>query len=196
MYHNFILHNRSSAAGIASGYGHDPSDKAEWKQIQKRVFTRWCNEQLKEQNSLLTIDDLQKDFCDGVRLIELVEALSEKKVGRYHKKPRMHAQKMENLEMVIKLLTKTENIPLINIGEYRINKTIWRQVSKIQFLHTGAGDIGMGNLKLILGLVWKLILHYQIMNIEKSPKEEDEKQEPKGMVFAKDVLKGYVQVCE
>ena len=54
----------------------------------------------------------------------------------------------------------------------------------------------MGNLKLILGLVWKLILHYQIMNIEKSPKEEDEKKEPKGMVFAKDVLRGYVQVCE
>ena len=63
-------------------------------------------------------------------------------------------------------------------------------------LHTGARDIGMGNLKLILGLVWKLILHYQIMNIEKAPNEEDKKQEPKGMVFGKDVLKGYVQVCE
>ena len=28
--------------------------------------------------------------------------------------------------------------------------------------HTGGGDIVNGNLKLILGLVWTLILHYQI----------------------------------
>lgn len=113
----FYLSNRASAAGVAPGYGHDPSDKAEWKQIQKRVFTSWCNEQLKEQDSPLTIEDLQKDFADGVRLIALVEALSQKKVGRYHKKPRMHAQKMENLEMVLKLLVDVETIPLVNIGK-------------------------------------------------------------------------------
>ena len=30
------------------------------------------------------------------------------------------------------------------------------------FLLTGSGDIVNGNLKLILGLIWTLILHYQI----------------------------------
>ena len=29
-------------------------------------------------------------------------------------------------------------------------------------LFSGSGDIGGGNLKLILGLIWTLILHYQI----------------------------------
>lgn len=28
--------------------------------------------------------------------------------------------------------------------------------------HSGSGDIVSGNLKLILGLIWTLILHYQI----------------------------------
>ena len=110
---NFVS-TSSAAPGEATGYGHDPSDAAEWKQIQKRVFTRWCNEQLKED--ALEIEELSKDFCDGVRLVALIEALTEKKVGRYHKKPRMHAQRMENLEMALRLLA-VEKIPLINIGK-------------------------------------------------------------------------------
>lgn len=32
----------------------------------------------------------------------------------------------------------------------------------LHFLLTGSGDIVNGNLKLILGLIWTLILHYQI----------------------------------
>jgi len=35
-------------------------------------------------------------------------------------------------------------------------------VKYVQFSHSGTGDIVDGNLKLILGLVWTLILHYQI----------------------------------
>ena len=64
------------------------------------------------------------------------------------------------------------------------------------FLSTlGAGDIGNGNLKLILGLVWKLILHYQILNIETPPRDDDPPEGLNRAVLAKDVLRGYVQVC-
>ena len=58
----------------------------------------------------------------------------------------------------------------------------------------GAGDIVGGNLKLILGLIWKLILHYQIMAIESAPQESPQREEKKRMLFAKDVLRNYVQV--
>ena len=34
--------------------------------------------------------------------------------------------------------------------------------SPLTYAHTGSGDIVGGNLKLILGLIWTLILHYQI----------------------------------
>lgn len=112
---------------------------AEWKRIQKKTFTRWCNEHLKVQGVL--IDDLNAGLSDGVKLITLVEVLSQKKVGRYNKKPRVHAQRMENVDQALRFISKTEKIRVVNIG---------------------SGDIVDGNLKLILGLIWTLILHYQI----------------------------------
>ena len=88
---------------------------AEWKKIQKKTFTRWCNEHLKKQD--MKIEDLAEDFSDGIRLIVLLELLSGKKVGRYSKKPRVHAQRMENVEMALDFIMKKEKIRLVNIGE-------------------------------------------------------------------------------
>lgn len=94
------------------------SDKhldAEWKRIQKKTFTRWCNEHLKAK--LLKIEDLSKDLSDGVKLVVLLELLSQKKLGRYNKKARIHVQKMENNQLALDFITKTEKIKLVNIGE-------------------------------------------------------------------------------
>ena len=88
---------------------------AEWKKIQKKTFTRWCNEHLKKQN--MKIEDLAEDFSDGIKLIVLLELLSGKKVGRYSKRPRVHAQRMENVEMALDFIMKKERIRLVNIGE-------------------------------------------------------------------------------
>lgn len=93
------------------------SDKhldAEWKRIQEKTFTRWCNEHLKAK--LLKIESLSQDLSDGVRLIVLLEMLSQKRLGRYNKKPRVRAQKMENAEVALGFITKTERIRLVNIG--------------------------------------------------------------------------------
>lgn len=88
---------------------------AEWKRIQEKTFTRWCNEQLKFREIVLT--DLAGGISDGVNLIHLLELLSTKKLGRYNKKPRVYAQKMENVDMALNFITKTERIRLVNIGE-------------------------------------------------------------------------------
>ena len=169
------------------------SDKhldAEWKRIQKKTFTRWCNEHIKVQN--MRIDDLSTDLSDGVRLIILLEVLSQKKLGRYNKKPRVHAQRMENVQLALDFIMKKERIRLVNIGEESFwwvwyvgspcslctSKEIYTRrsfqswsIKKMQtrflffppfFSLTGSGDIVNGNLKLILGLIWTLILHYQI----------------------------------
>ena len=89
---------------------------AEWKRIQKKTFTRWCNEHLKKVGPDYLLEELGQDFSDGIRLILLLEALSQKKVGRYSKKPRVHAQRMENLEQALDFITKKEKIKLVNIG--------------------------------------------------------------------------------
>ena len=88
---------------------------AEWKRIQKKTFTRWCNEHLKVQD--LFLEDITTDLSDGVRLIALIEVLSHKKLGRYNKKPRVYAQQMENVQMALDFLMKKERIRLVNIGE-------------------------------------------------------------------------------
>lgn len=88
---------------------------AEWKRIQKKTFTRWCNEHLKAK--LLKIEDLSKDLSDGVKLVVLLELLSQKKLGRYNKKARIHVQKMENNQLALDFITRTEKIKLVNIGK-------------------------------------------------------------------------------
>lgn len=90
---------------------------AEWKRIQKKTFTRWCNEHLKKLSNEYLIEELAQDFSDGLRLILLLEVLSQKKVGRYSKKPRVHAQRMENIELALDFIMKKENIYLVNIGK-------------------------------------------------------------------------------
>ena len=93
----------------------DSGDDATWKQIQKNVFTRWCNERLKVVKT--SVDDLAIDLTDGTKLVALVQVLSGKKVGRYSKKPRMHIQMMENVQLALDLLTKKEKIKIVNIGK-------------------------------------------------------------------------------
>eukprot|EP01097_Dermamoeba_algensis_P011703 TRINITY_DN9187_c0_g1_i1.p1 TRINITY_DN9187_c0_g1~~TRINITY_DN9187_c0_g1_i1.p1 ORF type:complete len:497 (+),score=115.12 TRINITY_DN9187_c0_g1_i1:135-1625(+) len=109
-----------------------------WVDIQKNTFTRWCNEHLKDRG--LQINDLQKDFNNGLVLINLLEIISGKSLGRYNKHPRVPYQKLENNGIALNFL-KEEGIKLVNIsGE----------------------DITEGRLKLILGLIWTLILRYHI----------------------------------
>lgn len=89
---------------------------SDWKIIQKNVFTRWCNERLKVVK--IPVNDLATDLQDGTKFVALVQVLSHKQVGRYNKKPRIYAQKMENVQLALDLLTKVEKIKIVNIGKY------------------------------------------------------------------------------
>ena len=113
-----ILHRayRAEKRDSTPGPSSPPADgSAEWIGIQKRVFTGWCNERLKVVK--IAIDDLDTGLSNGVNLIALVQVLSRKMVGRYNKKPRVHAQKMENIDLALHLLTKVEKIKIVNIGK-------------------------------------------------------------------------------
>ena len=90
---------------------------------------------------MLKIEDLETDLSDGIIFINLLEEISNKEVARkYNKKPRMRAQKLENLSFCFQFL-KNEQIKLVSMG---------------------SEDVCDGNLKLILGLIWTLILRFQI----------------------------------
>jgi len=109
-----------------------------WQDIQKNTFTNWCNSHLKDRG--MHIKDLQQDLKDGVLLINLLEIISNKSLGRYNRHPKVPNQKYENNAIAIDFV-KAENIKIVNIG---------------------STDITDGNLRIILGLIWTLILRYQV----------------------------------
>ncbi len=84
---------------------------------------------------------LQVDFSDGLNIIALIEVLSHKKLPRHNRKPMFRSQKLENVSVALDFLENVERIKLVNIDS------------------THMVD---GKLKLILGLIWTLILHYSI----------------------------------
>jgi filamin len=118
-----------------------PPQDTRWIDIQKRTFTRWANQFLLER--MMKIEDLQYDLSDGLLLINLLEIISSKSIPNYNKKPKIRAQKLENTGASLQFL-KNEGIKLVAIGPE---------------------DITDSNLKLILGLIWTIILRYQIQKI-------------------------------
>jgi filamin len=89
---------------------------------------------------MMKVEELFADLEDGLYLINLLEIISNQKIPNYNKKPRIRAQKLENNSFALNFLKK-EGIKLVAIGPEDI-------VDK-------AG-------KLILGLIWTIILRYQI----------------------------------
>jgi len=89
---------------------------------------------------MLKVESLQTDFADGLMLINLLEIISSKPFPKYNKQPRIQMQKLENLTFALKFL-EAEGIKLVSID---------------------SNAIAQGNLKLILGLIWTIILRYQI----------------------------------
>ncbi|VVC42331.1 Hypothetical protein CINCED_3A018391 [Cinara cedri] len=116
----------------------DLAEDARWKLIQQNTFTRWANEHLKTAGK--AIGNLETDLGDGLRLIALIEVLSGKRLPKHNKRPTFRSQKLENVSVALKFLDD-ENIKLVNID---------------------SSDIVDCKLKLILGLIWTLILHYSI----------------------------------
>ena len=68
------------------------AEDAEWKRIQENTFTRWVNEHLRQAGT--SINDLETDFSNGLKLIALLEVLSGKKMPRHNKKPTFRSQKL------------------------------------------------------------------------------------------------------
>ncbi|KAJ3597175.1 hypothetical protein NHX12_003575 [Muraenolepis orangiensis] len=144
----------------------DLAEDAPWKKIQQNTFTRWCNEHLKCVNKNIT--DLQRDFGDGLKLVSLLEVLSQKRMYRkHHIRPNFRQMKLENVSVALEFLDR-EHIKLVSIDSKAIVD---------------------GNLKLILGMIWTLILHYSIS----MPMWEDEDDEDAKKLTPKQRLLGWIQ---
>jgi len=121
--------------------------------MQTKTFITWINLHLGKQG--LQVEDLKTDFSDGIKLLKLVEQISEESLGKYNKKPISKFAKIENL-----------NVPLNYINGFIKAQGITNQYSAEQILEE--------NETLILGMVWTLILRFAVNEISEGDRTAKE----------------------
>ncbi|XP_068124423.1 dystrophin isoform X5 [Hyperolius riggenbachi] len=114
----------------------------EREDVQRKTFTKWINAQFAKFGKP-PIEDLFSDLQDGRRLLDLLEGLTGQKLVKEKGSTRVHA--FNNVNNALQILQKN-NIDLVNIG---------------------SADIVDGNHKLTLGLIWSIILHWQVKDVMK-----------------------------
>uniref|UniRef100_A0A8C5NYY1 Spectrin repeat containing, nuclear envelope 1 n=1 Tax=Jaculus jaculus TaxID=51337 RepID=A0A8C5NYY1_JACJA len=115
--------------------------------VQKRTFTKWINSHLAKRKPPMVVDDLFEDMKDGIKLLALLEVLSGQKLpceqGRRVK--RIHA--VANIGTALKFLEG--------------RKSVYRG-SPIKLVNINSTDIADGRPSIVLGLIWTIILYFQI----------------------------------
>ncbi|XP_038580116.1 microtubule-actin cross-linking factor 1 isoform X3 [Micropterus salmoides] len=149
----------------------DPAERAvvrvadERDRVQKKTFTKWVNKHLIKVRKHIT--DLYEDLRDGHNLISLLEVLSGVTLPR--EKGRMRFHRLQNVQIALDFL-KQRQVKLVNIRN---------------------DDITDGNPKLTLGLIWTIILHFQISEIYVSGESGDLTAKEKLLLWSQQATEGY-----
>eukprot|EP00794_Sanderia_malayensis_P000389 gene389-1023_t len=109
--------------------------------MQKKTFAKWINYQLHKRTQggkEYECVDVVRDLQDGTLLLALLEVLTGKRLRRERGRMRLHM--LNNVNRVIQTLEEN-NVKLVNIS---------------------SDDVVNGNAKLILGLIWSIILQFQV----------------------------------
>ncbi|XP_019367900.1 PREDICTED: microtubule-actin cross-linking factor 1 isoform X16 [Gavialis gangeticus] len=162
----FILSHVLGIAGILYWKRRTRTDERD--RVQKKTFTKWVNKHLMKVRK--HINDLYEDLRDGHNLISLLEVLSGVKLPR--EKGRMRFHRLQNVQIALDFL-KQRQVKLVNIRN---------------------DDITDGNPKLTLGLIWTIILHFQISDIYISGESGDMSAKEKLLLWTQKVTAGYIGV--
>lgn len=114
-------------------------DQESWVQTQIKTFTAWMNIHLRKRG--IKVDDVISGVSAGVNLCHLMEELTGHKT---HIPPMKNARflihKLQNASIAIEFIER-QGIKLVGVG---------------------SEDVVNGNVKIILGLIWTLIMRYQV----------------------------------
>ncbi|XP_032901187.1 microtubule-actin cross-linking factor 1 isoform X26 [Amblyraja radiata] len=166
---NLSKHQRSKRQSQGSVL--DPAERAvvrvadERDRVQKKTFTKWINKHLIKVRK--HINDLYEDLREGHNLISLLEVLSGVTLPR--EKGRMRFHRLQNVQIALDYL-KQRQVKLVNIRN---------------------DDITDGNPKLTLGLIWTIILHFQISEIYVSGESGDMSAKEKLLLWTQKLTEGY-----
>ncbi|XP_056670297.1 dystonin isoform X30 [Monodelphis domestica] len=206
---NLPKHERSKRK-IQGGSVLDPAERAvlriadERDKVQKKTFTKWINQHLMKVRK--HVNDLYEDLRDGHNLISLLEVLSGDTLPRERdflktlrlvssteaceyeqhedlededkgprEKGRMRFHRLQNVQIALDYLKKRQ-VKLVNIRN---------------------DDITDGNPKLTLGLIWTIILHFQISDIHVTGESEDMSAKERLLLWTQQTTEGYAGIrCE
>ncbi|XP_074675968.1 dystonin isoform X4 [Strix aluco] len=206
---NLPKHERSKRK-IQGGSVLDPAERAvlriadERDKVQKKTFTKWINQHLMKVRK--HVNDLYEDLRDGHNLISLLEVLSGDTLPRERdflktlrlvssteacaneqhedvededkgprEKGRMRFHRLQNVQIALDYLKKRQ-VKLVNIRN---------------------DDITDGNPKLTLGLIWTIILHFQISDIHVTGESEDMSAKERLLLWSQQTTEGYAGMrCE
>ncbi|XP_074641306.1 uncharacterized protein LOC141899052 [Tubulanus polymorphus] len=149
----------------------DPADRAvlriadERDAVQKKTFTKWVNKHLKKVK--LEIKELYEDLRDGNGLLSLLEVLSGETLPRERGHMRFH--RLQNVQIVLDFL-RYRGIKIVNIR---------------------ADEIVDGNPKLTLGLIWTIILHFQISDVVVPGQADDLSARDALLLWSRRTVEGY-----
>ncbi|KAF4087942.1 hypothetical protein AMELA_G00077330 [Ameiurus melas] len=145
--------------------------------VQKKTFTKWVNKHLIKAQRHVT--DLYEDLRDGHNLISLLEVLSGDTLSRERdvvrnlrlprEKGRMRFHKLQNVQIALEFL-KRRQVKLVNIRN---------------------DDIADGNPKLTLGLIWTIILHFQVSDIQINGQSDDMSAKEKLLLWSQRMVDEY-----
>ncbi|KAH9507324.1 hypothetical protein Btru_056910, partial [Bulinus truncatus] len=114
--------------------------KDEQERVQKKTFTNWMNTYLCKRVPPIKVENLFEEVKDGVVLLSLLEVLSGEKLPM-EKGPKLRRpHHLANISTALNFLEK-KKIKLVNIN---------------------ANTIADGKPSIVLGLVWTIILYFQI----------------------------------
>ncbi|XP_054638401.1 plectin-like isoform X34 [Dunckerocampus dactyliophorus] len=201
-----IAIERALLSGAAGGKVQGASPEADWDhsleapeektwpnfiederdRVQKKTFTKWVNKHLIKPwtaEAQRHVSDLYEDLRDGHNLISLLEVLSGETLLRERnmvtrvqlprEKGRMRFHKLQNVQIALDFL-KHRQVKLVNIRN---------------------DDIADGNPKLTLGLIWTIILHFQvssaISDIQVNGQSEDMTAKEKLLLWSQRMTDGY-----
>ncbi|XP_014664565.1 PREDICTED: alpha-actinin, sarcomeric-like isoform X1 [Priapulus caudatus] len=111
-----------------------------WEKQQRKTFTAWCNSHLRKTGT--SIEDIGQDFCNGLKLMLLLEVISGEQLPK-PEKGKMRFHKIANVNKALHFIA-SKGVKLVSIG---------------------AEEIVDGNVKMTLGLIWTIILRFTIQDI-------------------------------
>ncbi|XP_020601123.1 utrophin-like isoform X3 [Orbicella faveolata] len=154
-------------------YKSDVLSKGERETLHRKTFTKWVNAKLAQHDPPLEIRDIVIDLMDGKMLLNLLECLLNCPLKK--EKGNMRVHKLNNVEQAMDLLEK-HKVKLVGINGF---------------------DIVDGKPRAILGLMWSIILRFQVQEVmQETVTEETAKSfnvEKKLLDWCKERLKGYEQ---